>query len=84
MRLGIVVGYGIEAKCWVVCKLETCAKLFDYIFQLCFFLFDRPRESGENVISCHPVEGSPNKPKNLIAMEAESLKLRHQKITVSY
>ncbi|XP_021916263.1 endoplasmic reticulum lectin 1 isoform X2 [Zootermopsis nevadensis] len=41
----------------------------------------KPRESGENVISCHPVEGSPNKPKNLIAMEAESLKLRHQKIT---
>ncbi|KAJ4443520.1 hypothetical protein ANN_05192 [Periplaneta americana] len=42
----------------------------------------KPQESGENIINCHPVEGSPKKPKNLIAMEAESLKLRHQKITV--
>lgn len=41
----------------------------------------KPQESGENIINCHPVEGSPKKPKNLIAMEAESLKLRHQKIT---
>jgi len=41
----------------------------------------KPQESGENIINCHPIEGSPRRPKNLIAMEAESLKLRHQKIT---
>jgi hypothetical protein len=56
---------------------------FTAFFGYICFLFNRPRESGENIINCHPVEGSPNKPKNLIAMEAESLKLRHQKITVS-
>ncbi|PSN40562.1 Endoplasmic reticulum lectin 1 [Blattella germanica] len=41
----------------------------------------KPQESGENIINCLPVEGSPKKPKNLIQMEAESLKLRHQKVT---
>jgi endoplasmic reticulum lectin 1 len=49
-----------------------------------FFFSDRPQESGENIINCHPVEGSPKKPKNLIAMEAESLKQRHQKFTVNH
>ncbi|PNF24823.1 Endoplasmic reticulum lectin 1 [Cryptotermes secundus] len=41
----------------------------------------KPQESGENVINCHPFQGSPKRPKNLVAMEAESLKLRHQKIS---
>lgn len=41
----------------------------------------KPQESGENVINCHPLQGSPKRPKNLVAMEAESLKLRHQKIS---
>lgn len=48
-----------------------------------FSSVNRPQESGENVINCHPFQGSPKRPKNLVAMEAESLKLRHQKISVS-
>ncbi|XP_075224745.1 endoplasmic reticulum lectin 1 isoform X2 [Lycorma delicatula] len=40
----------------------------------------RPQESGEHSISCLPLEGSLRKPKNLIALEAESLKLKHQRM----
>nr|CAD7427420.1 unnamed protein product [Timema monikensis] len=40
-----------------------------------------PQESGENVINCHPLERAAKKPRSLLAMEAESLKLKHQKIT---
>nr|CAD7446825.1 unnamed protein product [Timema bartmani] len=40
-----------------------------------------PQESGENVINCHPLERAAKKPKSLLAMEAESLKLKHQKVT---
>ncbi|XP_059478283.1 endoplasmic reticulum lectin 1 isoform X2 [Neocloeon triangulifer] len=46
---------------------------------LCSHPLYRPQETGENQVSCYPLESSPKKPKNLIAMEAESLKLRHQK-----
>nr|CAD7258790.1 unnamed protein product [Timema shepardi]CAD7573578.1 unnamed protein product [Timema californicum] len=43
----------------------------------------KPQESGENVINCHPLERAAKKPRSLLAMEAESLKLKHQKVTVS-
>lgn len=43
----------------------------------------RPQESGEHVINCHPVGNSAKKPKSLLQLEAESLKLRHQKSNVS-
>nr|CAD7399726.1 unnamed protein product [Timema cristinae] len=43
----------------------------------------KPQESGENVINCHPLERAAKKPRSLLAMEAESLKLKHQKITGS-
>lgn len=42
----------------------------------------RPQETGENVINCRPVDKAPKKPRSLIALEAESLKLRHEKVTV--
>ncbi|KAK7864622.1 hypothetical protein R5R35_012401 [Gryllus longicercus] len=41
----------------------------------------KPQESGENIINCHSLEGSPKKPKELLALEAESLKLKQQKIS---
>nr|CAD7193930.1 unnamed protein product [Timema douglasi] len=41
----------------------------------------QPQESGENVINCHPLERAAKKPRSLLAMEAESLKLKHQKVT---
>ncbi|XP_068085318.1 endoplasmic reticulum lectin 1 isoform X2 [Anabrus simplex] len=41
----------------------------------------KPQESGENIINCHPLEGTPKKPKDLLALEAESLKLKQQKIS---
>lgn len=44
----------------------------------------RPKESGENQIHCLPLEGSPKKPRSLLQMEAESLKLRHQRILVLF
>ncbi|XP_049763771.1 endoplasmic reticulum lectin 1 isoform X1 [Schistocerca cancellata] len=40
----------------------------------------RPQRSGENIINCLPVEGSPIKPKDLMMHEAESIKFRHQKV----
>ncbi|KAL0267438.1 UNVERIFIED_CONTAM: hypothetical protein PYX00_009710 [Menopon gallinae] len=39
----------------------------------------RPQESGERVINCQPIGNTPKKPKSLLQLEAESLKLRHQK-----
>lgn len=42
----------------------------------------KPQATGENEINCHPLENAPKKPRSLIAMEMESLKLRYQKVTV--
>jgi hypothetical protein len=53
------------------------------VFLTSFSFVNRPQETGEYVINCYPLQGSPKRPKNLLAMEAESLKLRHQKISVS-
>ncbi|XP_046389188.1 endoplasmic reticulum lectin 1 isoform X2 [Ischnura elegans] len=39
----------------------------------------RAQESGENIINCLPYENSPKKPRDLLNLEAESLKLRFQK-----
>lgn len=41
----------------------------------------KPQATGENEISCHPIDSAPPKPRSLIAMEMESLKLRFQKVT---
>uniref|UniRef100_A0A1L8DW80 Endoplasmic reticulum lectin 1 n=1 Tax=Nyssomyia neivai TaxID=330878 RepID=A0A1L8DW80_9DIPT len=40
----------------------------------------RPQEAGDNNINCYPVEG-PQKPRDLLAMEVESMKLRYQKLS---
>lgn len=42
-----------------------------------------PRGTGEDEINCVPLEKSPKKPKSLAALEAESIKLRHQKVLVT-
>lgn len=44
----------------------------------------KPQETGENLINCRPVDKAPKKPRSLIALEAESLKLKHEKMTVNY
>lgn len=41
----------------------------------------KPQATGENEINCQPVGNSPKKPRSLVAMEIESFKLRHQKVT---
>ena len=43
----------------------------------------RPHDSGENKINCVALESSPKKPKNLLAIEVESMKIRYQKLSVS-
>ncbi|KAK2575733.1 hypothetical protein KPH14_012121 [Odynerus spinipes] len=48
---------------------------------LCYHPDYKPQDSGENEIECRPVESAPKKPRALVAMEMESLKLRHQKVT---
>lgn len=44
----------------------------------------KPQESEEKKINCRPIENAPKKPRSLIALEAESAKLRHQKVLVIY
>jgi len=41
----------------------------------------RARGVGENEINCLPLDNAPKKPRSLLALEAESLKFRHQKVT---
>ncbi|XP_011162109.1 endoplasmic reticulum lectin 1 isoform X2 [Solenopsis invicta] len=38
----------------------------------------KPQDTGENQITCQPMDNAPKKPKSLMMMELESLKLRHQ------
>lgn len=40
----------------------------------------KPQESGENQITCTPLDGSPKKPRNLLKMQAESAKLRRREV----
>lgn len=44
----------------------------------------RPQEASENTINCIPVGDSPKKPRNLLALEAESLKLHHQSVRLTH
>ncbi|XP_053978244.1 endoplasmic reticulum lectin 1 isoform X2 [Hylaeus anthracinus] len=48
---------------------------------LCIHPDYNPRDTRENEIDCLPIDTAPKKPRSLIAMEIESLKLRHQKVT---
>ncbi|XP_043261848.1 endoplasmic reticulum lectin 1 [Colletes gigas] len=41
----------------------------------------KPQDIRENEINCLPVDTAPTKPRVLMAMEMESLTLRHQKVT---
>ncbi|XP_024884104.1 endoplasmic reticulum lectin 1 isoform X2 [Temnothorax curvispinosus] len=38
----------------------------------------KPQDTGENEITCLPVDNAPRKPKSLMVMELDSLKMRHQ------
>lgn len=50
---------------------------------LCLHPKYKIQETTENAISCIPLENSPKKPKSLLGMEVESMKLRYQKLMVS-
>ncbi|XP_014229640.1 endoplasmic reticulum lectin 1 [Trichogramma pretiosum] len=41
----------------------------------------RAHDSGENTINCRPKDNAPKKPRSLMALEAESSKLRNKKYT---
>ncbi|CAG9119227.1 unnamed protein product [Plutella xylostella] len=40
----------------------------------------KPKETSENVINCLPIGESPKKPKSLLELEAEALRLQHQTV----
>lgn len=40
----------------------------------------KPQESGENQITCIPLNDNPKKPRNLLKMQAESSKLRRREV----
>ncbi|XP_033336936.1 endoplasmic reticulum lectin 1 isoform X1 [Megalopta genalis] len=48
---------------------------------LCHHPHYKPQGTEGNEISCLPVDNAPKKPRALISMEMESLKLQHQKVT---
>lgn len=50
---------------------------------LCIHPKYRPQETGENLINCLPLDESPKRPRSLMAMEVEGLKMRYQKLAVS-
>lgn len=43
----------------------------------------KPKEASENIINCLPVGDAPKKPRSLLAMEVESLKLQHQSVRLA-
>lgn len=50
---------------------------------LCLHPKYKLQETTENSINCIPLDNAPKKPKSLLAMEVESMKLRYQKLMVS-
>ncbi|XP_011343381.1 endoplasmic reticulum lectin 1 isoform X3 [Ooceraea biroi] len=42
----------------------------------------KPPDTGENAITCQPVSNAPKKPRSLIAMEVESLKMRQSRVNL--
>lgn len=46
---------------------------------LCVHPRYKPQDTGENLINCIPIEGSPKKPRSLLEMKAESYNFRHRK-----
>jgi len=43
----------------------------------------KPQDTGENQITCQPVDNAPKKPKSLMMLEVESLKMRLQQTRVN-
>ncbi|XP_065079018.1 endoplasmic reticulum lectin 1-like isoform X2 [Ochlerotatus camptorhynchus] len=41
----------------------------------------KPQDNEENKVNCYPLGNSPKKPKNLLMMEIESMKIKYQKLT---
>ena len=50
---------------------------------LCLHPKYKIQETKDNEINCIPLENAPKKPKSLLAMEVESMKLRYQKLMVN-
>lgn len=49
---------------------------------LCLHPKYKIQETKDNAINCVPLDNAPKKPKSLLAMEVESMKLRYQKLMV--
>lgn len=49
---------------------------------LCLHPKYKIQETKDNAINCVPLENAPKKPKSLLAIEVESMKLRYQKLMV--
>lgn len=50
---------------------------------LCLHPKYKIQETKDNAINCIPIENAPKKPKSLLALEVESMKLRYQKLMVN-
>lgn len=50
---------------------------------LCLHPKYKLQETTENSISCIPLDNAPKKPKSLLALEVDSMKMRYQKLMVS-
>lgn len=50
---------------------------------LCLHPKYKIQETKDNAINCVPLENAPKKPKSLLAMEVESMRMRYQKLQVN-
>lgn len=65
---------------------ETSTCNYEFVVltpNLCLHPKYKIQETKENAINCVPVDNAPKKPKALLALEVESMKLRYQKLMVS-
>lgn len=51
---------------------------------LCLHPKYKIQETKDNAINCLPLDNAPKKPKSLLSMEVESMKLRYQKLMASF
>lgn len=65
---------------------ETSSCNYEFVVltpALCLHPKYKLQETTENAINCVPLDNAPKKPKSLLSMEVESMKLRYQKLMVS-
>lgn len=65
---------------------ETSTCNYEFVVltpNLCLHPKYKIQETKDNAINCVPVDNAPKKPKALLSLEVESMKLRYQKLMVS-